>query len=185
MYRINALPESRSADPMRCEASIVRDESVAWFGYRSFSIRLNSITGFCVNISISVFLREFWLRPFSIKPGVAVSNPEKPDNELELLRTALSLDHTLFTVQRHTSRPKGHVRVDCYASKDVGSPGLTRITSLVAGVLNYRRNRCGLIINNKDDVDYNLLVELSNKLKLDLKHHKLNSNSQSCPMLFF
>ncbi len=114
-----------------------------------------------------------------------MSNLKKPDNELELLRTALSLDHTLFTVQRHTSRPKGLIRVDCYASKSAGSPSLTRITSLVAGVLNYRRNRCGLIINNKDDFDYNLLVALSNKLKLDLKHQSLNSNNQCCPMLYF
>ncbi len=115
-----------------------------------------------------------------------MSTPEKPDNELELLRAALSLDRTLFTVQRHTSRPpKGHIRVDCYASKGAGSPGLTRITSLVAGVLKYRRNRCGLIINNREDVDYNLLVTLSNKLKLDLKHERLNSNSHCCPILFF
>lgn len=112
-------------------------------------------------------------------------NPEKPNGELELLRTALSLDHTLFTVQRHTSRPKGYVRVDFYASKAVGGPGLTRITSLVAGVLKYRRNRCGLIINDRGDVDYDLLAALSNKLKLDLKHQRLNSKSRSCPVLFF
>jgi hypothetical protein len=114
-----------------------------------------------------------------------VSNFEKPDNELELLRMALSLDRTLFTVQRQTSRPKGHVRVDCYASKGIGSPGLTRITSLVAGVLKHRRNRCGLIVNNREDADYNLLVALSNKLKLDLKHERLNSNNRGGPALFF
>ena len=110
---------------------------------------------------------------------------EKPDSELELLRTVLSRDHTLFTAQRQTTRPKGHVRVDCYASNGVGNPGLTRITSLVAGVLKYRRNRCGLIINNFEDVECNLLVVLSKKLKLDLKHEKLNSNNLCSPMLFF
>lgn len=110
---------------------------------------------------------------------------EKPDNELELLRKALSRDHTLFTVQRHTSRPKGRIRVDCYASMAADSPGLTKITSLVSGVLRYRRNRCGLIIDCKEDVEYSLLVALSSKLKLDLKHERLNSNSRCCPILFF
>lgn len=123
--------------------------------------------------------------PFFHLTGVAVFNPEKPDGELELLRTALSLDHTLFTVQRHTSRPKGYVRVDFYASKAAGGPGLTRITSLVAGVLKYRRSRCGLILNDREDVDYDVLAALSSKLKLDLKHERLNSNSRSCPVLFF
>ena len=94
-------------------------------------------------------------------------------NELKLLRTALSLDHTLFTVQRHTSRPKGSIRVECFASKGA-SMGLTRITNLVAGVLNYRRNPRGLTINNREDVDRNLLVALSKKLELDLKHERLH-----------
>lgn len=123
--------------------------------------------------------------PFLNLTGIAMLHLEKPDNELELLRRALSLDHTLFTVQRHTSRPKGHIRVDCYASMAAGGPGLTRITRLVAGVLKYRRNCCGLIVNNREDVDYNLLVALSNKLKLDLKHERLNSHSHCCPILFF
>lgn len=110
---------------------------------------------------------------------------EKSGNELELLRTALSLDHTLFTVQRSTARPKGHVRVDCFASKGAGSLGLTRITSLVAGVLKYHRNVSGLTMSNSDDADRNLVVALSKKLELDLKHERLNSNNHCCSMLFF
>ena len=99
---------------------------------------------------------------------------EKPGNELELLRTTLSLDHTLFTVQRHTSRPKGRIRVECFASKGASSPGLTRITSLVAGVLKCHRNGRGLTICNREDVSHNLVVALSQKLELDLKHERLN-----------
>lgn len=99
---------------------------------------------------------------------------EQPDNELELLRTALSLDHTLFTVQRHTSRPKGSIRVDCFVSRGPSSPGLMRITSLVAGVLKYHRNGRGLTINNGEGVDHNLVAALSKKLEFDLKHERLN-----------
>lgn len=110
---------------------------------------------------------------------------EKNDNELELLRAALSLDHTLFTVQRYTSRPKGHIRVDCFASRGADSLGLTRITRLVASVLNYHRNVRGLTMSNREDVDRNLVVALSQKLKLDLKHESLNSNKYSSPMAFF
>lgn len=114
-----------------------------------------------------------------------MSNPEIPDNELELLRSALSLDHTLFTIQRLTSRPKGHVRIDCYASRGADIPGLTRITSLVAGVLKYKRNVSGLTMSKSDDVDRNLVFALSKKLELDLKHESLNSNSHCRPILFF
>jgi hypothetical protein len=114
-----------------------------------------------------------------------MSHLEKPDNELELLRTALSLDHTLFTVQRHTSRPKDCIYMDCFASKGAGSLGLTRITSLVAGVLKYHRNVRGLTMSNRKDVDRNLVVALSKKLELDLKHERLNSNNYCYPMLFF
>ena len=99
---------------------------------------------------------------------------EQPDNELELLRTALSLDHALFTAQRHTSRPKGSIQADCFASKGASSPGLMRITSLVAGVLKYHRNGHGLTICNREDADRNLVVVLSKKLELDLKHERLN-----------
>jgi len=95
-------------------------------------------------------------------------------NELELLRTTLSLDHTLFTVQRHTSRPKGGIRVECFASKGASNPGLTRITSLVAGVLKYHRNGHGLTVCNREDAGHNLVVALSKKLELDLKHERLN-----------
>ncbi|MDE2118708.1 MAG: hypothetical protein KGJ19_08945 [Betaproteobacteria bacterium] len=95
-------------------------------------------------------------------------------NELELLRAAFSLDRTLFTVQRHTSRPKGCIRVDCFASKGSSSPGLMRITSLVAGVLKYHRNGRGLTICNREDAGRNLVVALSKKLELDLKHERLN-----------
>lgn len=93
-------------------------------------------------------------------------------NELKLLRTVLSLDHTLFTVQRHTSRPKASIRVDCFASKGASSPGLMRITGLVAGVLNYRRNPCGLTMSSREDIGH-LVVALSKKLELDLKHERL------------
>ena len=99
---------------------------------------------------------------------------EHSDNELELLRAALSLDRTLFTVQRHTSRPKDRIRVDCFASKGPSSPGLMRITSLVAGVLKYHRNGRGLTICNREDAGRNLVVALSKKLELDLKHERLN-----------
>lgn len=94
-------------------------------------------------------------------------------NELKLLRTALSLDHTLFTVQRHTSRPNASIRVECFASRGASSPGLVRITGLVAGVLKYRRNVCGLTMNNREDVGHNLVIALSKKLELDLKHERV------------
>ena len=90
-------------------------------------------------------------------------------NELKLLRSVLSMDHTLFTVQRHALRPNASTRVDCFASKEVG-PGLMRITNLVAGVLKYRRNPRGLTINNRDDIDRSLVAALSKKLELDLRH---------------
>lgn len=112
-------------------------------------------------------------------------NPEKPDNKLELLRTALALDNTLFTVQRHTSRPKGHVRVDCYASRGTDGPGLTRITGLVAGVLKNNRNVSGLTLSKSDDVDHKLVVALSEKLEIDLKHESLNSNNRYRPIFCF
>ncbi len=99
---------------------------------------------------------------------------EKPDNELELLRTTLSLDHTLFTVQRHTSRPKGSIRVDCFASKGASSPGLIRVTNLVASVLKYHRNCRRLTLSNREEVDCNLVIALSKKLEFDLKHERLN-----------
>lgn len=105
--------------------------------------------------------------------------------ELELLRTALSLDQTLFTVQRHTTRPKGSIRVDCFASKGEGNPGLIRITNLVADALKYHRNGRSLTMSNKENIDRNLVAELSNKLELDLKHERLNSNNHCYRMLFF
>lgn len=110
---------------------------------------------------------------------------EKPGNELELLRTALSLDQILFTVQRNKSRPRDSIRVDCFASKGAGSPGLTRITNLVAGALKYHRNGRGLTMSNSEDVGHKLATALSNKLELDLKHEKLNLNSRCNHMLFF
>ena len=94
-------------------------------------------------------------------------------NELKLLRTVLSLDYTLFTVQRHTSRSSASIRVDCFASKGAGSPGLMRITGLVAGVLKYRRNVCGLTMSNREDVSRNLVAALSRELELDLKHERV------------
>lgn len=114
---------------------------------------------------------------------MAMPEFEKSGNKLELLRTALSRDRTLFT--RQTSRPRGQVRVDFFASKEAGSSGLTRITGLVAGVLKYRRNVSGLPVNNGDDVDRNFVVALSKKLELDLKHERLNSKNHCCPTLFF
>ncbi|MBI4937929.1 MAG: hypothetical protein HY846_06880 [Nitrosomonadales bacterium] len=94
-------------------------------------------------------------------------------NELNSLRTALSQDRTLFTVWRNSSRSNEVIRVDCFASKGAGSPGLVRITSLVAGVLNYRCSNRGLAINNGEDVSLNLVAALSEKLELDLKHERV------------
>ncbi len=94
-------------------------------------------------------------------------------NELKLLRTALSLDHTLFTVQRHTPRSNAGIRVDCFVSKGANSPGLMRITGLVAGVLNYRRNLRGLTMSSRGDVSRTLVAALSKKLELDLKHERV------------
>ena len=113
-----------------------------------------------------------------------MSHLEKSGNKLELLRTVLSLDHTLFTVQRHATRPKGQVRVECFASKGAGSTGLTRITSLMADVLKYHRNVSGLPMSSSDDADLNLVVALSKKLEFDLKHKRLNSNNYCCSKLF-
>lgn len=96
------------------------------------------------------------------------------NNELELLRTALSRDRILFTVQRNASRPSDdNVRVDCFASKGADSPGLMRITGLVAGVLKYRRTPRGLVINNGEGIDHNLVAALSKELELDLKHQRI------------
>lgn len=106
-------------------------------------------------------------------------------NELELLRTALSLDCTLFTVQRHSSRPKGSIRVDCFVSQGASCPGLIRITNLVASVLKYHRNGHGLALNDREGVDRNLVAALSNKLELDIKHERLNSKNHCYPKLFF
>ena len=93
--------------------------------------------------------------------------------ELELLRTALTLNHTLFTVQRHTPRSDTSIRVDCFASKGSDSPGLMRITGLVAGVLKYRRNLRGLTMSSREDVSRTLVAALSKKLELDLKHERV------------
>ncbi len=94
--------------------------------------------------------------------------------ELKLLRATLELDHTLFTVQRDASRPHyENIRVDCFASKGAGSPGLIRITDLVAGVLNYRRSPRGLAVNNGENVCLDLVAALSKKLELDLKHERV------------
>lgn len=114
-----------------------------------------------------------------------MSHFEKSGNELELLRAALSLNNTLFTVQRHTSRPKGHIRVDCFASKGTDSLGLTRITGLVAGVLKYHRNVQELTMKKPEDIDHHLVNALSKKLKLDLKHESLNSSRKRCPVSHF
>lgn len=94
-------------------------------------------------------------------------------NKLKLLRTALSLDRTLFTVRRSIPRSNDCIRVDCFASKGASSPGLVRITALVAGVLKYRCGARGLTMNNKEDIDRNLVAELSRKLELELKHEKV------------
>ena len=130
--------------------------------------------GICVCISSCLsFLSQFLAVPFFVLTRVAMIHPEKPDNKLEFLRTVLSQDQTLFTAHRRASRPKGHIRVDCFASKGENSPGLTRITPLVAGVLKHR-NGSGLTINNGENVVRNLVAALSKKLNLDLKHESLN-----------
>ena len=95
--------------------------------------------------------------------------------ELKLLRSVLSQDHTLFTIQRSVSRPYyDGVRVDCFASKGTGSPGLMRITNLVAEALNYRRSIRGLAVNSVKDAGLDLVAALSQKLELDLKHERVN-----------
>lgn len=94
--------------------------------------------------------------------------------ELKLLRTVLALDQTLFTVQRNVSRSNDGIRVDCFVSKGAGNPGLVRITGLVAGVLKHRRNIRGLTMCNREDVGHNLVVALSQKLDLDLKHERVS-----------
>ena len=109
----------------------------------------------------------------------------KSDEELEMLRTALSLDRTLFTVQHHTSRPRGFIQVDCFASKGADSLGLTRITRLVAGTLKHNRNVRGLIMNSREDVNHHLVVALSDKLGFELKHENLNTSKRCGPMSFF
>lgn len=94
--------------------------------------------------------------------------------ELKLLRAALSLDHTLFTVQRGASRScYDNIRVGCFVSKGAGSPGFMRITNLVARVLNCRPSIRGLAINNGEDIGCNLVAALSQKLELDLKHERM------------
>ncbi len=94
--------------------------------------------------------------------------------ELRLLRAALAQDYTLYTVQRHAPRPEACIRVDCFATKGAGSPGLVRITGLVAGVLKHRRNLRGLTMSNGEDAGRNLVAALSEKLELDLKHERVS-----------
>lgn len=94
-------------------------------------------------------------------------------NELKLLRTVLSQDRILFTIQQHASRPSTNIRVDCFASNGSGSLGLMKITSLVASTLKYRKTARGLILNNEEDIDRNLVAALSQKLELDLRHIKV------------
>lgn len=94
-------------------------------------------------------------------------------SKLKLLRTVLSQDRTLFTVYRNTSRSCDSIRVDCFASKGAGSPGLVRITGLVADVLKYRCSTRGLAMSNREDVNRNLVAALSKKLELDLKHERV------------
>jgi len=183
MYRILSAANEQVSRSYEVR-SVSRSRPASRNRVARYSVRVNSTTEFDVTSSYLSSLANSGRAILSLTE-VAMSHSEKSGNELELLRTALSLDHTLFTVQRHTSRPKGHVRVDCFASKGAGNSGLTRITGLVAGVLKYHRNVSGLTMSNGDDVDRNLVVALSRKLELDLKHERLNSDNHYCSMLFF
>ncbi|TAN84547.1 MAG: hypothetical protein EPN14_02000 [Gallionella sp.] len=154
-------------------------------GLPGFFIHANPLTGFVrgrhhICLSSQVLVVPF----FVFNRGVTVSRLEKSDNELELLRTALSLDRALFTVQRRTLRSKGHVRVDCFASKGAGSQGLTRITGLAASALKYHRNVRWLTMSNGEGVDRHLVVALSKKLESDLERESLNANKHCYPMPF-
>ena len=96
------------------------------------------------------------------------------NDELELLRTALLRDRTLFTIQRNASHSNDDsIRVDFFTSKGVDRPGLMRVTGLVASVLNYRKGPRGLIISERGEVEGNLVAMLSRKLELDLKHQRI------------
>ena len=92
-------------------------------------------------------------------------------DELELLSTVLSRDRLLFTIQRNASHAKDDsIRVDCFASKELGSPSLMRITGLVAKVLNRRRTPRGLTVRKGEDIDQHLVAALSRKLDINIRH---------------
>ena len=92
-------------------------------------------------------------------------------DELELLSTVLSRDRLLFTIQRNALYTKdGSIRVDCFASKELGSPSLMRITGLVAKVLNRHRTPCGLTVKKGEDIDQHLVAVLSKKLDINIRH---------------
>lgn len=96
------------------------------------------------------------------------------DKELELLRTALSIDNTLFTIQRNASDPDNDsIRIDCFAAKGGDSPRLMRITDLIAKVLKHRKTPRGLAISNGVDAGRDLAAALSKKLELELKHERV------------
>ncbi len=95
------------------------------------------------------------------------------NNELKLLRSALSRDRILFTVQRSASHSKDGIRVDCFASKGACSPGLAKVTGLVARLLKYRCSARGLIMSPKEDINRYLIGALSQKLEFDLKHERV------------
>jgi len=92
-------------------------------------------------------------------------------NELKLLSTVLSRDRLLFTIQRNASHAKDDsIRVDCFASKEPGSPSLMRITELVAKVLNRRKTPRGLTVRKGEDIDQHLVAVLSQKLDINIRH---------------
>jgi len=92
-------------------------------------------------------------------------------DELKLLSAVLSRDRLLFTIQRNALHAKdGSIRVDCFASKESGSPSLVRITGLIAKVLNRRRTPRGLAIRGGEDVDQHLVAALSRKLDINIRH---------------
>ena len=92
-------------------------------------------------------------------------------DELELLSAVLSRDRLLFTIQRSASHARDDsFRVDCFASKELGSPGLMRITGLIASVLNRRRTSRGLTVRKEENIDQHLVAELSRKLDIDIRH---------------
>src|SRR4030067_2851125 len=81
MYRIKALPASRSADPMRCEAPTVRDESVAQSSCRGFLYTREFHDGVWRRRHLICLSSRVLAAPFLyLTGGVAMAHLEKFDS---------------------------------------------------------------------------------------------------------